>query len=198
MSAESAEGGPARGRMAVQQELVREHLVAPLHARAMALMKELDAEALERGWEEARRALAPEVGSDEEGKRLARDLARAGYAAREAELEMLEPARAGAGWLAEQITARVENGEDGAAARRSACIELALTEPDERASPSSGAASWRVPGPGGHVRHLLALDAADELVGEGGGPPRGLDRRRDVKRCWLYGFLVRAAEADSA
>jgi hypothetical protein len=164
----------------------------------MTLMKELSPDALEEGWEEARRGLAPEVGRNGEADRLARSLARAGYAAREAELESFEPARAGAAWLLEEISARAGGGEDPAAARRAACVELALTEPDERPSPDSGAASWRVPGPGAHVRHLLALDAADELVPKGKGPPRGLDRHRDVKRCWLYGFLMRSAAEEAS
>jgi hypothetical protein len=185
--------------MAVHPELVREHLVAPLHARAMSLMKELSPEALEQGWEEARRALAPEVGRNEDADRLARSLARAGYAAREAELERFEPARGEVDWLLDEISARIDRGQDPAVARRSVCVERALTEPDARPSPESGAASWRVPGPGAHVRHLLALDAADELAPKGERPPSGVDRPRDVKRCWLYGFLMRtAAEVSDA
>lgn len=194
MSVPGDGGRQGAGRIAVQPDLVREHLVGPIRSRALELMEERPVEALEPGWEEARRALAPEVGANEQADRLARSLARAGHAAREAELELFEPAREPMPWLALKISERVEAGREPETARREACVELALSEPEERPSPDSGAASWRIPGPGAHVRHLVALETADELIGAGGRAPTGLERRRDVKRCWLYGLLVRCAE----
>ena len=183
--------------MAVKQELVREQLVAPLLARATELVEGPDPPALDAGWTQARQALAPEVGRNDDADRLARSLARAGYAAREAELEMFERAREGAGWLGEEISKREGDGEDADEARREICVGLAISEPSERPSPESGVASWRLPGPGGHVRHLVAVAAADQLLSGSGEPPVGLTRRRDVKRCWLYGLLMRAAEESS-
>jgi hypothetical protein len=192
VSAEPGQGGP--GRIAVRPELVDEHLISPLHSRAMALLEELDDDVLAEGWEEARRALAPEATGNDEAERLALSLARAGYAAREAEVEAFESAGGRFERLSEAIASRTEAGENAAAARRGACLELALSEPEQRPETDSGAVSWLVPGPGAHVRHLLALRAADQLLGEGGRPPKGLERRRDVKRCWLYGLLMRCSE----
>jgi hypothetical protein len=193
--------GPG-GRIAVEPELVREHVVAPLKSRTMGILEGNRPEALEEGWDDARRALAPEAGHDQDAERLARALAEAGYACREAELEMFEPARSEIPWLEDEIGARTEPGQDSAGASRRACVELALTEPEERPSPDSAAVSWQVPGPGAHVRHLVALEVADELTERltpgRSDPPRGISRRRDVKRCFLYGFLVRCYEERSA
>jgi len=86
-------------------------------------------------------------------------LARMGYLARELEVERFERARAPMPWLAGL-------GYDAAS-------ELAAGEPSERPEPGDDrAVSWKVPGPGGHVRHYLALRAGGE------------------KRVWLTGFLV--------
>jgi hypothetical protein len=200
VSATSEGQGP--GRIAVEPELVREHVVVPLKSRTMEILEENRPEALEEGWEEARRALAPEAGHDQDAERLARALAEAGYACREAEREMFEPARAETPWLVGEIEARGELGHDSGPAWRRACIELALSEPEERPSPGSGAVSWGVPGPGAHVRHLVALEVADELIERltpgRSEPPPGISRRRDVKRCFLYGFLIRCWEERSA
>jgi hypothetical protein len=193
--------GRGPGRIAVEPELVREHVVLPLKSRAMEILEGSRPEALEEGWEEARRALAPEAGHDRDAERLARALAEAGYACRQAEREMFEPARHEIPWLEEEVDARTAAGHDSEPAWRTACIELALTEPEERPSPDSAAVSWRVPGPGAHVRHLVAFEVADELTERltpgSSEPPPGISRRRDVKRCFLYGFLVRCWEERS-
>ena len=97
-------------------------------------------------------------------------LERMGYLARAIEIERFERAREPMPWLAE----RARGSIDAATLAR----ELAATEPDERPDPDDErAVSWKVPGPGGHVRHYVALRAGAD-VGTGG------------KRAWLTGFLV--------
>jgi hypothetical protein len=55
--------------------------------------------------------------------------------------------------------------------------------------------TWRIPGPGGHVRHYIALAAIDDLVAStdatSGTAPADPTR---LKRCWLYGFFLRDCE----
>jgi hypothetical protein len=94
-------------------------------------------------------------------------VARLGYLAREVELERFAPARQPSTWL---------TGRDP--------MELAAKEPLEKPRPDDErAATWRVPGPGGHVRHLVAMRAVQAAGGTSG----------ELKRCWVYGFLLRAA-----
>ena len=99
-------------------------------------------------------------------------LARLGYLAREVELERFAPARQRMPWLANRDP-----------------LELAAQEPLEKPRPDDRrAVTWRVPGPGGHVRHLLAMRAAAHVVREADGTTGA----RDLKRAWVYGFLLRA------
>lgn len=102
-------------------------------------------------------------------------LARLGYWARVVERERFAPAREPAPWLTERL---LEEPDD-AIARVSAA--LAEAEPLGKPSPSDQPASWRVPGPGGHVRHFMALRAV------GAGPARD-------KRSWMFGFFARCCE----
>jgi hypothetical protein len=101
-------------------------------------------------------------------------LARVGYLTRVAETERFERAREAMPWLTELARA-----DDEAAAT---ATRLALAEPLDKPDPDDPAAmTWRVPGPGGHVRHLLAVRWS----------PGG---SLELKRCWLYGFFLRCAE----
>jgi hypothetical protein len=101
-------------------------------------------------------------------------LARLGYLAREVELERFAPARQRMPWLANHDPA-----------------ELAAEEPLEKPRPDDQrAATWRVPGPGGHVRHLLAMRAAAHVAREGDGAADA----RELKRAWVYGFLLHCRE----
>lgn len=104
----------------------------------------------------------PEVLDHAENPRAAR----LGYLARVIETERFAPARERADWLA----ALLDEADVGTAAAR-----LADDEPLEKTAPSEGAPSWRIPGPGGHVRHFLALRAGD-------------------KRSWMLGFFARCLE----
>jgi len=122
-------------------------------------------------------------------------LARIGYAGRIAETEMFEPARRPMPWLAEMLEERLADAPSRAEAIADLCRKLAAEEPEAKADLGEG--SWRVPGPGGHVRHFLALAAADELThGEGDGDPE-LKRELsagEAKRCFLFGFYARCCE----
>lgn len=101
--------------------------------------------------------------------------ARAGYLTRLAETERFAPARAPMPWLSKLLA-------DGDAA--TVAMELATSEPAGKPAPADPAATtWRVPGPGGHVRYFLAARWS-----------HGDDERR---RAWLYGFFVRCCEEAS-
>src|SRR6059058_3360433 len=76
-----------------------------------------------------------------------------GFHARALELERFAPAREAMPWLSELLAV----ADDAGAVAGS----LAAEEPLERPDPGESA-SWRVPGPGGHVRHYLAMRAAAE------------------------------------
>jgi len=110
-------------------------------------------------------------------------LARAGYLTRAVELSQFERAREPMPWLAEQLHARAIEAGSWSEAAAALATELAEAEPSERPEPGDHrAVSWKVPGPGGHVRHYLALRAASD----GGGDPQD----PEGKRSWLTGFLV--------
>jgi hypothetical protein len=168
------------GVMRVRTELVLEQLVSRVLGRALELRREeLDPET------EPVLNEAPEP----------QELARLGYASRIAETEMFEPARRPMLWLAELLEKRIPSDTDRAQAIAELSRELAAEEPDGKPDPGQG--SWRVPGPGGHVRHYLALATADELQhGRGNGEPaitRELSAG-EAKRCFLYGFYVRCCD----
>jgi hypothetical protein len=161
--------------MRVRTELVLEQLVSRVLGRAL----ELTSEELDRDSERLI-ADAPEPQA----------LARLGYASRSAETEMFEPARKSMPWLEEKL--REGSGSVGIA---EIAGELAADEPDDKPAPGEG--SWRVPGPGGHVRHYLALAAADEVVhGDSNGKPSASRELSagEAKRCFLYGFYLRCCE----
>jgi hypothetical protein len=151
---------PGPGLISVRTEVVQEVLVPGL----------LDA-ALEREGAELPEPVEAALAAMDDP--LQARLARLGYLAREVELERFAPAREPSKWLA---------GRDPAA--------LAAEEPLEKPRPNDErAATWRVPGPGGHVRHLVAMRAAAHVVKDAGGASS-----RELKRSWVYGFLLRARE----
>ena len=122
--------------------------------------------------------------------RLEMRMRRAGYLARVAEVALFEPAKQPAAWLGAAVA---ERSGDAAAALARTCAELARAEPVGKPHPDDpAAATWRVPGPGGHVRHYVARRTIeDELQGRSrpfDGDPA------DLKIPWVYGFFVRACE----
>lgn len=102
-------------------------------------------------------------------------LVRMGYLARAVEVERFERAREQMPWLADRL-ARAGEAVPALAA------ELAEGEPVGRPEPGdAGAVTWTVPGPGGHVRHYLAAQAADA---------GGERLTAAAKRSWVTGFLI--------
>lgn len=102
-------------------------------------------------------------------------LARLGYWARRVELERFPIARGPVPWLVDRVVAAPE------ATIAELAAALAAEEPLEKPAPADGAPTWRIPGPGGHVRHFLALRAGAAEVPE---------RKRD----WVFGFFVACCE----
>lgn len=102
-------------------------------------------------------------------------VARLGYVTRSIELERFQIARSASPWLVERLVTQPEDSIADLA------IALTAEEPLGEPAPASGAPTWRVPGPGGLVRHRLALR------GIGDAPP-------ERKRSWLLGFFVRCCQ----
>lgn len=137
---------------------------------------------------EADEPLAPAGEHELEGA-----LRRAGYLARIVEVEMFEPARRPADWVPDLLRERYAQTSSWSEAVTAACGELARAEPVDKPSPDDPAAmSWRVPGPGGHVRHFLARRTIEEQLRDRSEPIEG--DPADLKRPWMYGFFVRTCE----
>jgi hypothetical protein len=125
--------------------------------------------------------------------RLEMQLRRAGYLARVVEAELFDPAKQPATWLGGWLTQRLGDDGDMTAALVATCAELARAEPVGKPHPDDpAAATWRVPGPGGHVRHYLARRTIEELLQDRDRPVNG--DPAELKIPWVYGFLVRACE----
>lgn len=188
MAASPEQASPKDGGrlMAVDADLVREHLVGSLlRAAQERLVTGMPAE--------SDTTIAAELDGP-----VRVDLARLGYLARVVELERFEPARQPMPWLAELVSERsVTASVSRIDAMRTISGELARAEPEERPHPDSGAASWRVPGPGGHVRHYLAT-AALERRREAAVDLAASDDRTatvaELKHCWMFGFFLRCCE----
>lgn len=153
--------------MSVRSELVKETLVNTVCDRVQARIGDDVPAAV---------AVALEAAPSSESA------ARAGYFARITETELFEAARAPMPTLADELRA----GRAAASPWPETVIEVALTlaerEPLERPDPDDAeAVSWLIPGPGGHVRHYVAL----RLVEDG---------RASFKPDFMYGFLVRCCE----
>ncbi len=124
---------------------------------------------------------------------LERGLRVCGYLARVVEVDLFEPARQRAAWVAERVAAAREHAGDDDDAVAALCGDLARAEPIGKPSPDDPQAmSWQVPGPGGHVRHHVARRAIEQLLRDRDKPVEG--DPADLKRAWMYGFLVRTCE----
>ena len=127
-------------------------------------------ELLRRSEAQERRGAGEPLAGEDSG------LARLGYCLRLAEAELFEPARTPMPGLAERI-----ESEDAQDVSR----QLADAEPPGRPDPGDYG-SWQVPGPGGHVRHYVAMLAAETRA-------PGEDHAR-AKREFMYGFFLRCCE----
>lgn len=133
------------------------------------------------------------------GGELDRRLRRVGYLTRIVEAEMFEPARAPLDALADPLGRSLGQAGDWSDAVTAVSAELAREEPLPKPEPKDErAVTWRIPGPGGHVRHYVVSAAiADALQSRGNGQgrlPAALGDPGELKRSWTYGFLVRCCE----
>lgn len=119
-----------------------------------------------------------------------------GYLSRRVEREMFESARQPLEGLAEVLRDRLAGGDDWPSAVSAVSSRFAETEPLPKPPPSDDrAVSWRVPGPGGHVRHYVVAAAIAEVLSQPGQIlPAGITDASELKRCWTYGFLIRCCE----
>lgn len=179
---------PPPGLVAVDAGLVGQTLVEAVHARVEQLPPpEPDGVA-----GEALDDLDLAFAAADEG-RLEMRMRRAGYLARVVEVELFEPARQPAAWLGALARERFAASGDWAAAITATCAELARAEPVGKPHPDDpAAATWRVPGPGGHVRHYVARRTIEEQLQGRDRPLEG--EPADLKIPWVYGFFVRACE----
>lgn len=160
------------GLIAVEPRVVKEVLVDRLFDEATRLA----AEPLPTEVAEILDDALAAVGESGEPERAAA-VARLGYEARRAETQAFARAREPPAWLDAELSSR------GAGAAVALSAELARREPEGPPDPADErAASWRVPGPGGHVRHWLAVRAA----GTAAEPEAAV-----LRRAWFFGFYLR-------
>lgn len=119
-----------------------------------------------------------------------------GYLARRAEAEMFDPARQPLDGLGEMLRVRLATGDDWPSAVSVISRRFAEVEPLPKPAPGDDrAVTWKVPGPGGHVRHYVVAAAIAEVLSHPGQTlPAGITDASELKRCWTYGFLVRCCE----
>jgi hypothetical protein len=119
-----------------------------------------------------------------------------GYLTRIVEAEMFEPARRPLDGLGDELEGRIGGGAEWTDAVAALCRGFAREETLPRPAPDDvGAVSWRVPGPGGHVRHFVVAAAIAEVLSERPGTALpGVTDAGELKRCWTYGFMVRCCE----
>ena len=181
--------------MAVRTELVREFLIdrvfGEVEERYPGEVSDQAAAALARAGESVLAAGALSA----EAPEAATELARRGYLTRVVETELFDRARQPLGELRARLAERDADSLESAV---DLSAELALAEPADKPAPGGEAwTSWRIPGPGGHVRHLLALMGVSLLFPKGPEDTRPLPAgvgEGDLKRCWMYGFYVRCCE----
>jgi len=178
---------PRPGFIAVDAGLVGQTLVEAVFARVQERPPPSPPDPVGAALDDPDQELAPFEG------RLEMQLRRAGYLARVVEVELFDPAKQPATWLAALVRERVAQTGDWALALAGACTDLARAEPIDKPHPDDpAAATWRIPGPGGHVRHYLARRTIEEHL-------QGMDRQvggdpADLKIPWTYGFFLRACE----
>ncbi len=181
----SAEGS---GYVPVNTGLVRDTLVARIYGIVEGRREDGPPEPVAG-------VLAADLGLAGGEAQLEADLRHAGYLARVVEVELFEPARQPAQWLEGMLTERFVTTGSWDEAVTGTCTQLARSEPLGKPSPDDEAAmSWRVPGPGGHVRHFLARRTIEDYLSASEATGPVVDDPAELKRPWLYGFYARACE----
>jgi hypothetical protein len=157
--------------MTVRSDVVKQFMVDPIVAEALA-----DGDGAIS--DTAEQALAS-IGATTPH---AAELARAGYLSRLAETARFERARN----ITSELVARLSESGGSPEAIVALSLELAAREPAGRPDPADEDwTSWRIAGPGAHVRHYVAVECAARIAG---GPSD------ELKRAWMYGFYVRCCE----
>ncbi len=137
-------------------------------------------------------AMDPQLAGGEDPELVA-GLRHAGYLCRVVELEFFEPANVPAEWAPGMLRERFARTTSWPDAVAGTCSDLARSEPLGKPKPDDEAAmTWRVPGPGGHVRHFVARRTIEEHLLGREVPTVG--EPAELKRPWLYGFFVRTCE----
>lgn len=176
------------GYVPVKTSVVLQTLVAAVHEQMLDRRESGQPERVPAALESHEQRL---VGRNDPA--LDHDLRIAGYLTRVAEVDMFEPARRFADWVAEMLDDHVARSDDVQAAIAALCGDLARAEPVGKPEPDDpDAFSWRVPGPGGHVRHYVARKAIEHSLRDRQEPIDG--DPAELKRAWMYGFFVRTCE----
>jgi len=176
------------GVVAVDSGLIAQTLVEAVFARAQQLDAPAPPDPVGAALADADLALV----SREEAP-VEREMRHAGYLARVVEAELFDPAKQPAAWLEPLVRESLGDGADQSAALVALCGDLARAEPAGKPAPDDPAATtWRVPGPGGHVRHYVARRTIEDRL-QGRDRPFAGDPA-DLKIPWVYGFLLRACE----
>lgn len=176
------------GLLAVDTGLVLQTLVERVVDRVEARREDRPPKAIAAVLE----AMDPQLAGGEDPMLVA-GMRHAGYLCRVVELEFFEPANNTADWIPGMLRERFARTGGWPEAVAGTCADLAGSEPLGKPSPDDEAAmSWRVPGPGGHVRHYVARRTIEEHLRGRGNPTVG--DPAELKRSWLYGFFVRACE----
>ncbi len=176
------------GLVAVDTGLILQTLVERVVDRVEARREEGPPEAIAAVLD----AMDPQLGGGEDSELLA-GVRHAGYLCRVVEVEFFEPASNTADWIPGMLRERFARTMGWPEAVVGVCADLARSEPLGKPSPDDEAAmSWRVPGPGGHVRHYVARRTIEEHLRGREAPTVG--EPSELKRPWLYGFFVRVCE----
>ena len=194
-----SEAKPAPNLISVKTELVHEFVVG----RILDEVKQRHGEALSAAVETSLVRVHELAGSGEHegppGDNLAVTIARTGYLARVIESELFVPARMPSPLLEKKLHDAMLDPAQGESVASALALELARQEPEERPDPDDPrAASWQIPGPGGHVRHYVALQTAEWLAEPAQQAGLSEPQRVDLKRCWMYGFFLRCCEEAAA
>lgn len=176
------------GLFQVDSALVRDTMVEAIHEKVEARRREGPPDSIRPVLE----AEGPATGNQDE--RLGKGLRLSGYLTRVVEVEMFEPAKRQADWIGDMIRERLADTGDWARAVTETCTDLANSEPlGKPAHDDERARTWRIPGPGGHVRHYTSSRAIGEELGRTNAISE-IGDPSELKRLWLYGFFVRVCE----